>query len=93
MPANKKHLTKSPFQRFMKITAGFVGGYAVMISAHLALASVFSKDAVVATAFFSGYILWAILLLCAFLARSWWKIWLIYLAITAICSLPYLLNR
>ncbi len=93
MPANKKYLTKSPFQRFMKITAGFVGGYAVMISAHLALTSVFNKDAVVATAFFSGYILWAILLLCAFLARNAWKIWLIYLALAAVFVLLYLFNR
>lgn len=92
MPANKKYLTKSPFERLMKITAGFVGGYAVMISAHLALTAILNKEAVVATAFFTGYILWAILLLCAFLAKSWWKVWIVYIALTAVFSLPYVFN-
>jgi hypothetical protein len=32
MPANKKYLTQSPFQKFLKITAGFIGGYTVMIT-------------------------------------------------------------
>lgn len=29
MPANKKHLTKSPLHRFLKIISGLVGGYAI----------------------------------------------------------------
>lgn len=91
MPANKKHLS-SPRQRILKITAGFIGGYAVMLSFHTVLTLVFPKGDVVATAIFSGYILWAILLLFAFLARNGWKIWGIYILLTLLFGIPYLLQ-
>ncbi|MGK6350187.1 hypothetical protein [Parapedobacter sp. DT-150] len=84
MPANKKYLTASPWQRWVKITAGFFGGYAVMISFFLMLSHLIDRrDALVSTIFF-GYIVWAILLLLAFLAKSGWKIWLFYIALTAL---------
>lgn len=93
MPANKKYLTKSPLVRLMKILAGFVGGYCVMLALHLSLASIFGRKEVIVTAFFTGYILWAILLLLAFLAKSWWKVWLIYIVLTALLLIPYLINH
>lgn len=43
------------------------------------------------TGLFAGFILWAVLLLLAFLTRSGWKIWLIYLSLTVLFSLPYFL--
>ncbi|WP_294185150.1 hypothetical protein [uncultured Sphingobacterium sp.] len=88
MPANKKYLS-TPFQRFLKITAGFVGGYIVMLSFHVLVTHIFEKKDVVATACLTGYLLWAILLLLAFLAKNGWKIWGIYLLLAAIFSLPY----
>lgn len=93
MPANKKYLS-SPWQRFLKITAGFVGGYFVMLSLHLLLTHVFDQKKVVVTAFITGYILWAVLLLVAFLCKSGWKIWGIYLALIVIFyGAYYLLNN
>ncbi len=91
MPANKKYLS-SPFQRFLKITAGFIGGYTVMLSFHIMLTFIFEKKNVVITAAFTGYILWAILLLFAFLAKSGWKIWGLYILLTLLFALPYLLK-
>jgi hypothetical protein len=91
MPANKKYLS-SPGQRILKITAGFIGGYAVMLSFHVLLTFIFPKGDIVATAIFSGYILWAILLLAAFLAKNGWKIWAIYLLLALVFSIPYLLQ-
>ncbi len=88
MPANKKYLSP-PFQRFLKITAGFIGGYVVMISFHVLVTHIFEKKDVVATACFTGYLLWAVLLLLAFLAKSGWKIWGIYLVLAVLFSLPY----
>ena len=88
MPANKKYLS-TPFQRFLKITAGFIGGYVVMISFHVLVTHIFEKKNVVATACFTGYLLWAVLLLLAFLAKSGWKIWGIYLVVAVLFSLPY----
>ncbi|MDF2516244.1 MAG: hypothetical protein K0R59_1540 [Sphingobacterium sp.] len=91
MPANKKYLS-SPFQRFLKITAGFIGGYVVMLSFHVLLTSFFDKKDVVMTAGISGYLLWAVLMLLAFLSKSGWKIWGIYILLAAVFSLPYLLK-
>lgn len=91
MPANKKYLTKSPWLRFSKIMAGTVGGYLVTMSLHLLLTTIFPRENVVVTAFFTGYILWACLLLWAFVARSVWKVWATYLGLTLLFSLPLLL--
>lgn len=91
MPANKKYLS-SPGQRLLKISAGFIGGYAVMLAFHLFLTYFIDKKYIVISAFVSGYILWAVLLLCAFLARNGWKIWGIYLLLTLLLASPYLLN-
>lgn len=92
MPANKKYLTKSPWLRLAKILAGTVGGYAVMLSFHLALTTVFPKNEVVATAFILGYILWSFLLLWAFVAKNVWRVWLTYIVLTIVFLLPYLLT-
>lgn len=91
MPANKKYLS-SPFQRFLKITAGFIGGYLVMFSFHLLMTLLFQKKNVIVTAGITGYILWATLLLLAFLAKNGWKIWIIYLLLATLFYLPFLLK-
>jgi len=92
MPANKKYLS-TPLQRLLKLTAGVVGGYGVMFSLHLVLAECFTPRDVVATAFLSGYLLWAILVLLAFLSRNGWRVWGLYLILTAVFyGLFYLLH-
>jgi hypothetical protein len=92
MPANKKYLTQSPFQKFLKITAGFIGGYTVMITFHHLLGYIFEPKNVIITAAFTGYLLWAVLLLLAFLAKSGWKIWMYNILLTAIFATPFLLK-
>jgi zinc transporter ZupT len=92
MPANKKYLS-TPFQRFLKITAGFIGGYAVMLSFHVLLTSAFKRENIIITSAFTGYILWAILLLLAFLANNGWKIWGLYILLALLFASPYLFNR
>lgn len=92
MPANKKYLTRSPWLRFSKIMAGTIGGYAVMMSLHLLLTRIFPRENVVVTAFFTGYILWAFLLLWAFVAKNVWKVWATYIGLTLLFSLPYLIS-
>lgn len=63
-----------------------------MISFHQLLGYVVEPKYMVITAAFTGYILWAVLLLLAFLAERAWKVWLIYVLLTLIFSLPILLN-
>jgi len=91
MPANKKHLTKSPWLRLAKILTGTIGGYTVMFTFHLLLSKAFPPENVVVTSFFTGYILWAVLLLMAFLAKNVWKVSSIYLALTLVFSGVYLI--
>ncbi|MEM8886825.1 MAG: hypothetical protein AAGD28_02485 [Bacteroidota bacterium] len=81
MPAKQKYLS-SPGQRFLKITAGLIGGFLITILFHNALGSVLTnKAALIITSSFSSFILWAVCLLFAFMAKNGWKIWGIYLLI------------
>lgn len=82
MPPNPKYLTHSKWQRFAKISAGFLGGFLVTISFHVALGAWFSRPYVVITGYFSIFLLWAGLMILAFLSRNGWKLWGIYLLIT-----------
>lgn len=84
MPANKKYLTKSPWIKLSKILAGALGGYVVTISFHAALTRAFPKENVMITSFITGYLLWATLLLVAFLIPKSWKTWAIYAALTGL---------
>lgn len=91
MPANRKYLTQSKWQRFAKITAAILGGYFVSVSFHLALASWFNRVNIIMTMAFTGFILWVALMVIAFLAKSGLKIWGIYLLLTLIfCGIIYL---
>lgn len=84
MPANPKYLTQSKWQRFAKITAAILGGYFVSVTFHLALAAWFNRANILMTMAFSGFILWVVLMVIAFLAKSWWKIWGIYILLTLV---------
>jgi hypothetical protein len=86
MPANKKYLTTSKRQRFAKISAGFLGGYMVTMALHLAVAQWTDRANVIITMAFSGFILWAVLMLLAFLAKNGWKVWGLYLLLTLVFS-------
>ncbi|KQO34351.1 hypothetical protein ASF10_01115 [Flavobacterium sp. Leaf82] len=87
MPANPKYLTQSKWQRFAKITAAIIGGYFVSVTFHLALASWLNRANILMTMAFTGFILWVALMVLAFLAKSGWKIWGIYILLTLVFSL------
>ncbi|MBX3255826.1 MAG: hypothetical protein KF862_16955 [Chitinophagaceae bacterium] len=90
MPANKKYLTASPLQRTLKITAAIIGGYMVSTAFHQFLMLFLSKKEVYMTMHFSVYIMWAVLMIVAFLAKSGWKIWGWYLLASAVFFAPVL---
>lgn len=85
MPAHPKYLS-SRFQRFLKISAGIVGGYLVSMSFHLALASWFNQINVIITSTFTGFLLWMICFLLAFIGKNGWKVWILYLTLTIVFS-------
>ncbi|NMH28691.1 hypothetical protein [Flavobacterium silvaticum] len=78
MPANPKYLTTSTLQRFLKISAAIVGGYLVSASFHLMLTAYFDKGIVLITSAYTGFIVWAALMIVAFLFKSGWKAWTTY---------------
>lgn len=84
MPANIKYLTTSRWQRFAKVSAAILGSYLVAMSFHLALAAWICRPEVIITSAFSAVILWAALMAMTFLARNGWKIWGLYLLVTAV---------
>lgn len=89
MPANKKYLTQSPLQRTLKITAGIIGGYLVTLALHEFIMLFLPKKDVYMTMHFTTYIIWAILMVLAFLAKSGWKIWGWYLLAGALLLSPF----
>lgn len=91
MPANSKYLNPSFWPRFSKITAAILGGYFVSVTFHLALAAWFSRENVLITMAFTGFILWVALMIIAFLAKSGWKIWGVYILLSLLfCLFIYL---
>ncbi|WP_020533218.1 hypothetical protein [Flexithrix dorotheae] len=82
MPANPKYLTNSPWQRFAKISAGFLGGFGVSITFHLALAAWLNRPNIIITSAFTAFLLWGGLMILAFLAKNGWKLWGFYLLMT-----------
>ncbi|WP_339702345.1 hypothetical protein [uncultured Marixanthomonas sp.] len=88
MPANKKHLTTSSWQRFAKISAGILGGYIISVLLHIALAYWLpNPEIVLITSVFTLYILWVTIIILSFLAKNGWKLWAIYLSISILLSI------
>lgn len=87
MPAKQKYLS-STGQRILKISAGILGGYMLSTAFHLFLAHVpaIGFDLLVSGTF-SGFVLWVILMVFAFLARNGWVVWGIYLVLTLLFGL------
>lgn len=84
MPANPKHLEKSNWQRFAKISAGILGGYSLSFLVHACLLLWFDKEAVMETATFGLFILWILLLLLPFFFKNGWKCWLLYGSVSCV---------
>ena len=93
MPANPKYLTSSPLQRLAKITAGFIGGYLVTQTFHMALALWWDVGNMVMTLRFGGFVLWAVLMILAFLAKNGWRVWGLYLLISLFFYLLIFLGK
>ncbi|HCX20479.1 MAG: hypothetical protein CMB80_04050 [Flammeovirgaceae bacterium] len=91
MPANKKYFS-SPLQRFAKISAGFIGGYFVTVSFFMTLSMLLDRAGTMVTLVFGGFIMWAGLMICAFLIKNGWVTWGLYFLLTLIFSAIFYLN-
>lgn len=94
MPANPKHLTKSPWQQFAKISAGILGGYIITALFHMSMSLWLpNPKEVLITSIFTFFIVWGIMLIIPFLFKNGWKSWLLYLGITTILYGIYFLGN
>ena len=92
MPANPKYLS-SNWQRFAKLSAGFLGGYFVTVTCHLALSYWLNHINIIITSSFTGFIMWVVLIIVAFLAKNGWKIWGIFLLISLLFSISIYFSK
>lgn len=91
MPANQKYLSSSG-QRFLKISAGILGGFFVTIFFHNALGTLMEeKGGLIITSAYTSFLLWALLMVIAFLSKNGWKVWGVYLLLSiAFCAIIFL---
>lgn len=93
MPANKKYLS-STGQRILKITAGVLGGFLVTIFFHNAIGSLLEEKAgLIITTAYTSFIMWALLMVIAFLSKNGWKVWGLYLLLTLVFGIILFLNK
>lgn len=93
MPANRKYLSSNG-QRFLKISAGVLGGFLVMIFFHNAIGVLLKEKAgLIITTTYTSFIMWALLMVFAFLSKNGWKVWGIYLLLTAVFGAIIFLNK
>ena len=93
MPANKKYLS-SGGQRFLKTSAGILGGFIVTILFHNAIGSMLAfKGGLIITTGYTSFVLWATLMVIAFMFKNGWKIWGIYLLCIVLLGLIIFLNK
>ena len=93
MPANKKYLS-SKGQRFLKITAGILGGYITTVLFHNAIGVfLIEKGTLIITSAYTSFILWAILMVFAFSSKNGWKVWGIYISLSIIFSILIFINK
>jgi len=87
MPANKKYLTTSKWQRFAKVSAAILGGYLVTMMLHMVLAVWITNatGAILVSSIFSAFILWVFFMIVPFWAKNGWKVWAWYILIIIIC--------
>lgn len=87
MPANPKYLS-SPGQRVLKISAGTIGGYLLSGTLHLAMAHIPNIGFnLLITGTFTVFVLWALLMVLAFLSKNGWLVWATYLGLSTVFGL------
>ena len=83
-----------PGQRLLKVTAGILGGFIVTILFHNAIGSMLEfKGGLIITTGYTAFILWAALMVIAFMFKNGWKIWGIYLLCIVLLGIIIYFNK
>lgn len=86
MPANKKYLLRTRLGRTSKILAATIGSFLSAASFHVALLFFFDKSKVLATALYSIFISWVLLMLMVYYIKRPWVSWAV-LALVLLLSM------
>lgn len=93
MPANKKHLTTSPLHRLLKIVTGFVGGYVITELLFMIFIKWIEDDSSALISLqFIGFMLWASLMIFAFIPKNGWITLAIYLTSSIILAILFIIT-
>jgi len=84
MPANKKHLTRSPWQRLAKFIAGFVGGYCITQLLFMFILKFAAPTETLITLQYAGFAVWVTLFLVVYLVENGYKILALYALLCAV---------
>lgn len=93
MPANKKHLIKSPWEKTSKIIVSILGGLAASVALHLGIGSWVFKDFIVMVSLFTIYALWAFFIIMVYWIRKSWVSWAILSSITILSVIAVYLSK
>jgi VIT1/CCC1 family predicted Fe2+/Mn2+ transporter len=90
MPANKKYLTTSIWQKSAKITAGVFGGYVIAALFHMiaTLLIPYHKEVLI-TSIFSLFLLWIILLILPYVFKNGFKVLMMYILVIIVLFSAY----
>ncbi|WP_442846273.1 hypothetical protein [Leeuwenhoekiella sp. H156] len=83
MPANKKHLTRSPWQRLSKFIAGFIGGYIITQLLFIVVLKIAAPTETLISLQYGGFAVWVSLFLVSYLFKNGYKILVVYTIIIA----------
>ncbi|MEM9389499.1 MAG: hypothetical protein AAGA02_03440 [Bacteroidota bacterium] len=87
MPANKKYLLRTRLGRTSKILAATIGSLLCSVSFHVALLFFFDKSKVLATALYSIFISWVLLMLMVYYIKKPWLSWAMLIAIFIVSAI------
>jgi len=86
MPANPKYLSNK-WQRAGKVSAAILGGFIVTTAVHMSIGILLEdKTGLVLTSIWSSWVMWIALMLVAFSFKKAWKVWLLYIGISAVAT-------
>jgi VIT1/CCC1 family predicted Fe2+/Mn2+ transporter len=90
MPANKKYLTTSPWQKAAKIVAGVIGGYIISSLLHMIGALVIPHyKEILVTSIFTLFLIWMMLLIVPYLFENGYKVLICYVIVIAALYMIY----
>jgi len=93
MPANKKYLIKSGWAKASKVIAAILGGFVASMGLHLALTFWVDRPTVLITSTYSVFVVWILLMLWVYAAKTATRSWLILGSILALSAILVVLGK